>query len=367
MAKQIELLSLADISPPSLLNDKNILAIIAALDPQMQSVSRDVRETLIFSRIDELPESVIDLLAWQWHVDFYESAHSLDAKRAMVKSSISWHRKKGTRAAIVEALDMLGLVTRFTAWHELLDEGAQPYTFEIDALITPEFWKRVDWTKPTQTIRRVVQESKATRSWMSKLFVHIDDTAQQDIAIGAAVIPGIRHDIEIDQKTQSDTECNITVGIATLQSYSHNVAIEQHTHSATELEVIAGAVAVQGIHHESGIKQSTGSSAQLGLTIGTAMLQSPRHILSIDQQTHAECDLPLSVGVGLVQGVQHKAQLNQPTHAEISGSISTGANVIQGIQHKATFIQQTHSLTATSIYTGGAVCSYVYIEIPTAA
>ena len=138
MVKQIELLSLADISPPSLLYDKNILAIIAALDPQLQSVSRDVREALIFSRIDELPESVIDLLAWQWHVDFYESAHSLDAKRAMVKSSISWHRKKGTRAAIVEALDMLGLVTRFTAWHELLDEGAQPYTFEIDALITPE-------------------------------------------------------------------------------------------------------------------------------------------------------------------------------------------------------------------------------------
>ena len=367
MAKQIERLSLADISPPSLLHDKNILALIQALDPEFQSVSHDIREALIFSRIDELPESVIDLLAWQWHVDFYESAHSLDTKRAMVKASISWHRKKGTRAAIVEAVEMLGTETRFTAWHELLDEGAQPYTFEIDARITPVFWERVDWTKPTHTIRRAIQESKATRSWMSKLFVHIDDTAQQDIAIGATVIPGIRHDVDIDQHTHSEADLSLTIGTALLQSYAHDIAIDQPTHSATECDIVAGGATVQGIHQNARILQATESNAELALTVGAAMLQSPTHTISLNQATHAESDCALSAGIGLIQGIHQSARLSQPTHSETSGNIVSGAGVIQGIHHKAQINQQTHSLTASNIYAGGAVCSYVHIEIPTAA
>ena len=43
-----------------------------AFDQHLQEVSRNIREAFIVSRIHELPENVIDLLAWQWHVDFYE-------------------------------------------------------------------------------------------------------------------------------------------------------------------------------------------------------------------------------------------------------------------------------------------------------
>ena len=100
MAKLIENLSLMDIAPPSITSDKNVQHIITAVDPELLSVSQAIREAFIISRINELPESVLDLLAWQWHVDFYELANSLEAKRAMVLKSISWHRKKGTRGSI---------------------------------------------------------------------------------------------------------------------------------------------------------------------------------------------------------------------------------------------------------------------------
>ena len=72
MAKELEIISLRDIIPNSIAHDKNVQAIIKATDPEFQKVSQDTREAFIISRINELHENVIDLLAWQWHVDFYE-------------------------------------------------------------------------------------------------------------------------------------------------------------------------------------------------------------------------------------------------------------------------------------------------------
>ena len=57
MAKDIELLSLNDIIPPSISGDRHIQSIISATDPQLQEVSQSIREAFIISRIDELPEN----------------------------------------------------------------------------------------------------------------------------------------------------------------------------------------------------------------------------------------------------------------------------------------------------------------------
>ena len=84
MAKEIIQLSLMDVAPPSITGDTKIQNLITAIDPEILSVSQDIREAFIISRINELPEKVLDLLAWQWHVDFYDIAHTIVAKRAMV-------------------------------------------------------------------------------------------------------------------------------------------------------------------------------------------------------------------------------------------------------------------------------------------
>ena len=48
MAKKIYELSLSDIIPPSIASDPQIQAMIAALDPELKSGSRDIREALIY-------------------------------------------------------------------------------------------------------------------------------------------------------------------------------------------------------------------------------------------------------------------------------------------------------------------------------
>lgn len=219
MAKDLLTLSLADIIPSSIADDSNVQAIVRAVDPELQNVSHAIRETLILSRIDELPESVVDLLAWQWHVDFYELARTLEMKRATVKDSIPWHRKKGTRWAILKALEMIGVKGTFIPWWEV--PGAKPYTFAIEAEITSGFWSQLPNVEDViGVIRRAIFESKATRSWLIDLKTIIKAEEELELYHGTATFRGGLHEIRPEYPKWNDMY--FTVGIATARGgYSH--------------------------------------------------------------------------------------------------------------------------------------------------
>ena len=246
MARELEYLNLSDIAPPSIAGDKNVQDLFKSIDPNLQKVSEAVSEAFIISRIKTLLEPVLDLLAWQWHVDFYELAKNIDAKRSMVLNSIAWHRKKGTRWAIIKALEMLGVEAKFTAWYE---EGADPYTFAIDAKLTRDFWERVDWTKPTQTIRRAIQESKAERSWMSRLYVYFEDDTDQNLQVGAIVEQSAVHDISLVLNGSSSDEMNIAVGTSAITGIQHDINLNVPAKRDEKLNLVSAGAVVQGISH----------------------------------------------------------------------------------------------------------------------
>ena len=135
MSKELQHTSLLDILPQNLLRDEQIKAAAQALDAELQKITAATKEALLLPRLDELPEAVIDLLAWQWHVDFYEPNMSLKTKRQLVRESIAWHRLKGTKAAVekmVQAVFRGGVVTE---WFEY---GGEPYHFRVDILSAPQ-------------------------------------------------------------------------------------------------------------------------------------------------------------------------------------------------------------------------------------
>ena len=190
MAKKLEVISLRDIIPRSIANDKNVKAIISAADPEFQKVSQDTREAFIISRISELPENVVDLLAWQWHVDSYEPDLPIETKRELVLDSITWHRKKGTKASIESALKKLGFVPTIREWFEI---GTKPHTFEVYGHYKDNDLK-VDFLGPDtdEILTRVIEITKPARSKLLSLIVApipIDMTKQP--AIGTNVFGDI--------------------------------------------------------------------------------------------------------------------------------------------------------------------------------
>jgi len=157
----LENLRLEDIAPDSI-KTPDVLAFFRALDPELHEITQAIFEALIMTRIDELPENIVDLLAWQLHVDFYEPLGlDLDSKRALVKNSLIWHRYKGTKYALESMIRILFFDNfRVEEWFKY---GGEPYFFRVvshDVLNNLEQYIN---------LIRAIYELKNERSWLESL------------------------------------------------------------------------------------------------------------------------------------------------------------------------------------------------------
>jgi len=119
---------LGKLLPVSVAGDEKIKAAARACDHELSAI--DINAVYILSRIEELPEPVLDLLAWQFHIEGWELARTVEEKRAFVKQALELHRYKGTPWAVRRALSALSLPAEVVEWFE--SRGALfPYTFAL--------------------------------------------------------------------------------------------------------------------------------------------------------------------------------------------------------------------------------------------
>jgi phage tail P2-like protein len=163
MSKTIFNVKWLDLIPQVLTSDPQVQAMSAAITPQLQDVSNAICECILLARLDELDEEVVDLLAWQYHVDFYDDELTLVNKRALVRQAIDWHRRKGTPSAVKDAVSTVfsnGVVT------EWFDYGGEPYYFRVT---TDEI---VSDTTAYSRLVKLINTVKNTRSWLDAIILH---------------------------------------------------------------------------------------------------------------------------------------------------------------------------------------------------
>lgn len=155
--------SLHEILPPSLTDDDQLMALTDALDRQNNDFASDVDLHLpLLPNLDRLPERIVDLLAWQFHVDDYSTLDDIDVRREMVRNAIEQHRLQGTVAAVKTVLDRVFGAGNYNLV-EWFESTGQPYTFVI-------YTERgfTDEVFPAAFMRRVVSalaSAKNVRSW----------------------------------------------------------------------------------------------------------------------------------------------------------------------------------------------------------
>ena len=91
---------LAKLLPPSISGDDFMAAVAQAAGEQEEAARAPISNALIWSRIDELSESILDHLGWGLHIDGWEYADSIEKKRWLIKHFYDWHRLKGTTAGL---------------------------------------------------------------------------------------------------------------------------------------------------------------------------------------------------------------------------------------------------------------------------
>lgn len=126
--RDIFTVNFADHLPGALKQDPKIKAIAEALTKEALTVSREIENVLIYSRIDELPEALIDILAYDMHVDWYDYSFPLKVKRDTVKGSVKVHKKMGTAYATKTALEAVYPDSEIEEW---FDYGGKPFYFRI--------------------------------------------------------------------------------------------------------------------------------------------------------------------------------------------------------------------------------------------
>lgn len=176
----------ADILPSSLADDAGMRACAAALDGVLDAATRAIPGLLIYSRLAKdaapepqtpplaplarlaalggglpsLPEAVLDLLAWQLHVEGYAQARSLGARRAMIYASLLLHRRRGTPWAVRHGLETtLQIPAEVREW---FDYGGAPWFFRVRLDVgTAAFDARA-----LEAAVGLIREHQNVRSWL---------------------------------------------------------------------------------------------------------------------------------------------------------------------------------------------------------
>lgn len=89
---------------PSSLKDKEVDSLLQSADSVLIEIFQAIINSLIYPRIDSLSGEVLDLLAWQFHIEGWELARTETEKRELIKKAIDIHKLKGTLAGFRYAL-----------------------------------------------------------------------------------------------------------------------------------------------------------------------------------------------------------------------------------------------------------------------
>jgi phage tail P2-like protein len=91
---------------PSISYDRQVQAASQAFDQQMWEIIDDTGQVVMIPNIMNLTDpNLVDILAWQFSVDSYDSKKDLEFRKHLVQQSILWHKTKGTLALVQEVLD----------------------------------------------------------------------------------------------------------------------------------------------------------------------------------------------------------------------------------------------------------------------
>lgn len=85
--------------------DPTTIGFCAALTSKLQQISAEVLLCLILPRVDNLPEEILDILAVDLHVDWYDSEADIEVKRNLIKNSDKVHMYLGTPYAVEQLME----------------------------------------------------------------------------------------------------------------------------------------------------------------------------------------------------------------------------------------------------------------------
>ena len=124
--------------PMALRGDLSIAALADAAARELASRPEEIDRLRIYPDICRLDEELLDILAYDFKVDWWGADYSLEEKRRTLADSWRVHKMLGTRRAVETAIRAIYPKTEVKEWFEY--EGGKPYHFKLYIDLTGEKW-----------------------------------------------------------------------------------------------------------------------------------------------------------------------------------------------------------------------------------
>lgn len=148
--------------PPALQRDPSAVALAEAMADALSRRPEEIDRVRLYPAIDRLEADVLDTLADDFKVDWWDADYSLDEKRRTLKSSWKVHKLLGTKAAVELGLRAIYPDSRAEPWFEY---GGEPYHFRIHADLSGQILAE---NKPTR-VMELVRYYKSLRDHLDEI------------------------------------------------------------------------------------------------------------------------------------------------------------------------------------------------------
>lgn len=178
MSKTVSFDEIYALFPVQLLQDSDnlrALATVAALE--LWTLWRQGDLTGIYTRIDALDEALLDILAVDLKIDWYEKSSAVEKKRETVKNCWKVHKQLGTKGALVEAVSDIADGAVVTEW---FDYDGDPFHFKLQITAS-------ETDMPMDVLRRVVERLDLfanVRSVLDDVTYNAEGTVFADVQLG---------------------------------------------------------------------------------------------------------------------------------------------------------------------------------------
>lgn len=151
-------------------NATELESALAITTARLDALPVDIRRVVSAATA---PADFLPWLAWAFSVDVEWDLAVTDAqKREVIARSVAVHRRKGTVAAVQDAIDSLGFTVQLQEWFNQIPMG-EPFTYRLIVTADQRGYTKEDLKK----LIRVVNASKNLRSHQTEVAPSITSTA----------------------------------------------------------------------------------------------------------------------------------------------------------------------------------------------
>lgn len=204
--------------PSVLAEDENLQALAQSVASSLEERARETELASIYTRIDTLPEELLDILAYDFKVDWWDWALTLPEKRETLKRSWYVHRHMATPAAVTAALTAIYADTECMEWFTY---GGKPYHFRLSMTIPAE---DIASTKHERVLE-LLRFYRNLRSVMDNILYVVETPIEYTLAADSRVGRGMMLTVlpEIEPETQEDDTGTVGIVVESLSVEGESV------------------------------------------------------------------------------------------------------------------------------------------------